>query len=96
MSWIAVAGASLLGAATLPQAVKLLRSRQAGDFGWAFSILNFLGLALLAARSWVIEEWAFLAINVVATLFWGLVLVVKAAATIEDEPRASRVVRRRV
>ncbi len=74
---LAIAGATLLGAATLPQAIRLLRTRQAGDFGWAFSIMNLLGLAFLAARSYVIDEWAFLAINTLTTAFWGLVLGVK-------------------
>ncbi len=74
---LAIAGATLLGAATLPQAVQLLRTRQAGDFGWAFTGMNVLGLAFLGVRSWVIEEWAFLAINVLATVFWGLVLAIK-------------------
>lgn len=77
MSWIAITGASLLGAATLPQAVRLLRTREAGDFGWTFTLLNVLGLALLTTRSWIIEEWAFVAINAVTTTFWGLVAVVK-------------------
>lgn len=77
MSLIATAGASLLGAATLPQTLKLLRTRRAGDFSWTFTALNFLGLALLATRSWIIEEWAFLAINLLTTTFWGLVLAVK-------------------
>lgn len=79
MSTLAALGALLLGTATLPQAVRLLRTRRADDFGWTFSTLNAAGLALLAARSWVIEEWAFLAINTVTTLFWLLVLAVKLA-----------------
>lgn len=89
MSWIAIAGASMVGAATLPQAVKLLRTRQAGDFGWAFSVLNVLGLALLAVRSWMIEEWAFLAINAVATAFWGLVLTIKLGTHLASDARIS-------
>lgn len=96
MSWIAQVGALLLGAATLPQAVRLLRTWEAGDFGWLFSGLNFAGLALLATRSWIIEEWAFVAINTVTTLFWGFVLLVKAVPVHEDEPPAGPVVRRRV
>lgn len=83
MSWLATAGALLLGIATVPQAARLARTRQAGDFGWAFSALNFVGLALLAARSWVIEEWAFLAINALTTLFWGFVVLVKLATTLD-------------
>jgi uncharacterized protein with PQ loop repeat len=85
VSWIAIAGASLLGAATLPQAVQLLQTQQARDFGWTFSILNFLGLALLATRSVVIEEWAFVAINTVTTAFWGLVIAVKVATHVREE-----------
>lgn len=77
MSGLAALGALLLGAATLPQAVRLLRTRRAHDFGWTFSMLNAAGLALLAARSWIIEAWAFLAINTLTTLFWLLVLAVK-------------------
>lgn len=84
MSLIAITGASLLGAATLPQAIQLLRTRQAGDFGWPFTVLNVVGLALLAARSWIIEEWAFLAINLLTTSFWVLVLVIKLADGPED------------
>lgn len=80
VSLIAATGALLLVAATLPQAVQLLRTREAGDFGWAFTTLNFLGLALLSVRSLIIEEWAFVAINTITTLFWGLVLVVKGQA----------------
>lgn len=81
---LAIAGATLLGAATLPQAARLLRTREAGDFSWAFTAMNFLGLAFLAARSWVIEEWAFLAINTLTTLFWGLVLVIKLLEPVES------------
>jgi uncharacterized protein with PQ loop repeat len=95
MSLVATTGACLLAAATLPQAVRLVRTREADDFSWAFGALNFAGLALLAARSFVIEEWAFVAINTITTLFWGLVLLVKLApllgpADASGRPMASR------
>jgi hypothetical protein len=93
MSLIATVGASLLGIATIPQAVRLLRAREAGGFGWSFAGLNFAGLSLLALRSLVIEEWAFVAINTLTTLFWGLVLVVKATER-DGEPPATDVVYR--
>lgn len=82
MSWLATSGAVILGIATIPQAARLARSRQASDFGWDFSTLNFAGLGLLAVRSWMIEEWAFLAINALTTLFWGFVMLVKLANTL--------------
>jgi uncharacterized protein with PQ loop repeat len=88
MSLVAATGACLLAAATLPQAVRLLRTREADDFSWAFSTLNFAGLALLAVRSFVIEEWAFLAVNTVTTLFWGLVLLVKLDTPFPSRPEA--------
>lgn len=81
---LAIAGATLLGAATLPQAARLLRTREAGDFSWAFTVMNLVGLALLAARSYVIEEWAFLAINTLTTAFWGLVLAIKLTSPAQD------------
>lgn len=74
---VAYAGATLLGVATLPQAAKLLRQRRADDFGWAFTLLNVAGLAMLAMRALVIEEWAFFAINALTTAFWGLAVGVK-------------------
>lgn len=70
-------GAVLLGAATLPQFVRLLRTRSVDDLTWSFILLNFLGLSLLAARSAVIREWAFLAVNLLTATFWGSALAVK-------------------
>jgi uncharacterized protein with PQ loop repeat len=79
VSWIATTGAAMLAAATLPQVLRLWQRRRARDLGWSFAALNFAGLALLAARSLVIEEWAFVAINAVTCTFWGGVLAVKLA-----------------
>lgn len=94
MSLTATIGAVLLAAATVPQAVRLVRTRKADDFGWTFAGLNFVGLALLTVRSFVIEEWAFVAINTITTLFWGLVLLVKAIP-VARQARPATIVRRR-
>lgn len=69
----------LLTAATLPQVVKLLRTRSARDFSWAFAALNFAGISLIGARSLVIQEWAFVAVNSLTAAFWLLVFGMKAA-----------------
>lgn len=73
----AYAGAGLLGAATLPQFVRLARTRSVDDMTWAFVLLNFLGLTLLAIRSAAIREWAFLGINTLTATFWGAAFAVK-------------------
>jgi hypothetical protein len=73
----AAGGAVLLAGATLPQFVRLLRHRRADDFGWAFIVLNFVGLALLAVRSIELGEAAVAAINTLTCLFWGTVGVIK-------------------
>lgn len=78
MSLLAYAGAALLAAATIPQAWRLLRTRRAGDFGWAFVLLNLVGLLLLAMRSAELGEGAFLGVNLLAAGFWLLVMLVKA------------------
>jgi uncharacterized protein with PQ loop repeat len=90
VSWIATAGALLLGAATLPEAVRLLRRRSAADVGWLFAAMNATGLALLTARSVAIEEWAFVAVNTLTTLFWTLVLAVKVATELPAAAEPAR------
>lgn len=74
---LAYAGALLLLVATLPQAVRLLRTRRADDLAWSFVLLNAAGIALLALRSQEIGETAFLALNVGTALFWLLAALVK-------------------
>jgi hypothetical protein len=79
----AYTGAVLLGIATIPQALILLRTRNVGGFGWAFSVFNFIGLGFLAARSLAIQEWAFLGINLLTTSFWGMVVGMKVIHLVE-------------
>ena len=78
------AGAVLLGAATLPQAIRLARTRSAREFHAAFAALNLAGLVLLAIRSAGLGERSFLAINLVGAAFWLAILVVKA---VDARPR---------
>ena len=75
----AYAGAALLFLATLPQAARLLRTRRADDLAWTFVVLNAVGIALLAWRSWEIGETAFLALNLSTVAFWARVAMVKLA-----------------
>lgn len=75
---VGVAGALLLGAATIPQAAKLLRERRAEDFHYGFIILNLVGLILLSMRSAELREWAFLGINLLGAFFWLFVFAIKA------------------
>lgn len=70
-------GALLLGAAIVPQVVKLARSRTARDFSWLFVLLNLAGLVFLAFRSAELGEIAFLAINVAAAGFWLFAFALK-------------------
>ena len=74
---LAYLGAALLAVATVPQAVKLLRTRSARDLGWGFVALNIAGIALFAARSAELGEVPFLAANLVTAGFWGLAGAVK-------------------
>jgi hypothetical protein len=73
-------GGALLVAATVPQAAHLLAKRRADDLSWPFVLLNAAGISLLAARSAVIGETAFLAVNLVTASFWGLAAAVKLSS----------------
>lgn len=73
-----IAGGILLAAATVPQAVKLVRTRDVHGFAWAFITLNFVGILFLLVRSLEIREWPFVAINAITAAFWLLVIVLKA------------------
>lgn len=77
--WLATGGAVLLTAATLPQVVKLFRTRSARDFAWGFTLLNFAGISLIGLRSYEIQEWAFVAVNSFTATFWLLVFAMKFA-----------------
>lgn len=91
-AWWAYAGAALLVAATVPQAVRLVRTRRADDLAWSFVGLNVVGIALLGARSAQIGEWGFVAVNASTTAFWLLAASVKARG--ERWPRGWRRARR--
>lgn len=71
----------MLTAATIPQAWRLLRTRDASAFAWGFVLLNTIGIVLLAWRSWEIAETGFLALNVATAAFWALVASLKCRAT---------------
>lgn len=75
---VGLAGALLLGAATIPQAAKLLRERRADDFHYGFILLNLVGLLLLTMRSAELAEWAFVGINLLGALFWLFVFALKS------------------
>lgn len=77
--WWAYIGGATLALATLPQAWRLLRTRDVASFGWTFSWMNLVGIGLLAARSWEIQEMGFFICNVITCAFWGLVLALKGA-----------------
>jgi len=82
----AYTGASLLVLATLPQVVKLLRTRRTEDFAFGFVLLNLAGLVFLAIRSLEIGEVAFLAINVLSAFFWALLLGMKIVTATTPDP----------
>lgn len=65
-------GALLLAAATLPQAIHLLRIRRAGDFHGAFVGVSLAGCLLLAVHALALGDPAFLAVNAVGVAFWSL------------------------
>lgn len=91
MSALAYAGAALLAAATVPQAVALTRERTARGFTWPFVLLNLGGLVLLSLRSVQIDEPAFFAVNALGVLFWsGLAFVKTRETTPRRIPRQRR------
>ena len=75
--WVAYAGGALLTAATVPQAWRLVRTRDASGFAWGFVAMNVAGILLLAYRSWEIGERAFLILNLTTAAFWALVAALK-------------------
>lgn len=87
--WIAYAGGALLTAATLPQLIRLARTREAASFAWGFVLMNAIGISLLAWRSWEIGERAFLALNVTTALFWAFVAALKLRALARRSPPRS-------
>jgi uncharacterized protein with PQ loop repeat len=82
----ALAGATFLSLATLPQLVRLVRTRRAHDFATTFALLNLLGVLFLAARSAEIGETAFLAVNLLSALFWAVLLAFKALTALTPNP----------
>ena len=74
---LAYIGGAMLAAATLPQVVRLWRTRDAGAFAWGFVLLNAIGITLLAMRSWEIGERAFLLLNLTTASFWVFVALLK-------------------
>lgn len=85
---MAYVGGALLTAATVPQAWRLWRTRDAGAFTWGFVLLNTVGILLLAWRSWEIGERAFLVLNVTTAAFWALVAWCKLAGSSRTFKRA--------
>ncbi|MHB8585719.1 MAG: PQ-loop domain-containing transporter [Thermoplasmatota archaeon] len=75
---LAYLGAALLTAATIPQAVRLVRRRSATDFGWPFVAMNAGGLVFLVARSLELAEIPFVIVNLVGLTFWLGVAALKA------------------
>lgn len=75
-----IAGGILLAVATVPQAVRLVKTREVGNITWPFAVLTLLGLLLLLVRSLEIREWAFVAINGFTACFWFLVVALKVDA----------------
>lgn len=73
-----IAGGALLAVATVPQAVRLVKTRDVENITWAFAVLTLVGLVLLCIRSVEIREWAFVAINAFTACFWALVVALKA------------------
>ena len=76
------AGAALLVAATIPQALRLARTRDATGLTWGFVALNATGIALLGARSAELGEWSFVAANAATAAFWLLAAAVKTQAAL--------------
>ncbi|HWG92274.1 MAG TPA: PQ-loop domain-containing transporter [Candidatus Thermoplasmatota archaeon] len=77
VDWLTMVGAGLLVASTLPQAWKLLRTRDASSFSLGFCSLNAIGLSLFLWRSIQIQEVAFIITNGVTTAFWAGLMVFK-------------------
>lgn len=65
-------GALLLAAATLPQALHLVRIRRAEDFHGSFIGVSLAGCLLLAVHALALGDTAFLAVNAVGVGFWSL------------------------
>jgi hypothetical protein len=67
-------------AATIPQAIRLARTRDASGMTWGFVAMNAVGIALLGARSAEIGEWAFVGVNATTAAFWVSAAAFKASA----------------
>lgn len=65
------AGAVLLAVATVPQFVRLARTRDAASLSAWFIGLNAAGLLLLTWRSAQLGDAAFLGINLLGAAFWA-------------------------
>lgn len=83
----AYAGGLLMVAATVPQVVRLARTRDASSFTWGFTLLNFVGISLLVMRSWEIRETAFVILNVTTASFWLMVAALKVLGASTGAPQ---------
>lgn len=74
--------------ATVPQAVKLFRTRDASSFSFPFVALNAAGIGLLLVRSIELRDPGFMVVNSVTFSFW----LALAGFKLRDRARLARTV----
>ncbi|WP_119421481.1 SemiSWEET family sugar transporter [Desertibaculum subflavum] len=85
-----VAG-TLTTVAYIPQAVKVYRTRSAGDLSWPTFVCLVVGIVLWVAYGWMLDQWPIVIANVVTL---GLALAIVAGKVIYS-PRRLAVAERR-
>jgi MtN3 and saliva related transmembrane protein len=82
---------TLTTVAYVPQALKVYRTRSAGDLSWPTFLCLVIGIVLWVAYGWMIDQWPIVIANVVTL---GLALAIVAGKLIYS-PRRLPVVERR-
>jgi len=80
MNWISVIGtvaAVLTTAASLPQAVKIIRTKSVKDISALTYTLLFIGLALWTIYGILKSDWPIIVCNGISALISGIILVLK-------------------
>lgn len=82
---------TLTTVAYIPQAVKVYRTRSAGDLSWPTFLCLVVGIVLWVAYGWMLDQWPIVIANVVTL---GLALAIVAGKVIYS-PRRLPVAERR-
>ena len=92
---VGVAAALCSMGSFIPQAVKIVRERDASSVSLRMYVVTVIGFALWTGYGVLLESWPLVASNLISFALAGLILVLKLRRGQATGPAASRAPRRR-